>query len=201
MIRTALRLSALLATLALGGRQARADYLYTVSGLPAPTISGQSIVVFTANPSPNHALPGTANHDLTLGNAIGFSTNTVGTDHFHVPFTLTIDFADPAHPASDAVASIVGTLDGNLGKGQSSLTLQFAPQSASIDLAGNPYTVSIPATSIALSGDGSTNPFGVHVQYNGPPIATVPEPSALLLAAFGVPLLSLVRRRKRSSPA
>ena len=202
MLRPPLRLFALLIILALSGTEARADFLYLASGLPAPMVSGQSFVAFLTNPAPIQALPTNTSTDLVLANVVGFSTNVTGGDSFNTPFILKIDFADPAHPGSNAVASFTGTLAGNLTSSNSSLFLQFAAQTASIDLAGNPYVVSIPTTSILVSGNGSLNPFGVHVQYAT--LTTqpfVPEPSALLLAAFGIPLLGLMRRRKRALAA
>lgn len=202
MLRPLLRLFALLVALACSISEARADFLYSASGLPAPMVSGQSFVAFLLNPSPIQALPFNTNTNLVLANVVGFSSNVTGGDSFNTPITLKIDFADPAHPGSDVVASFTGTLAGKLGASQSSLFLQFAAQSANIDLAGNPYAVSIPATSILVSGNGSQNPFGVHVQYTGVMVTPfVPEPSALLLAAFGIPLLGLMRRRKRALAA
>ena len=198
MLRSLLRLFALLVALAYSITEARADFLYAASGLPAPMVSGQSFVAFLTNPSPIMALPTNTSTNLVLANVVGFSTNVTGGDSFNTPFTLKIDFADPAHPGSDAVASFTGTLVGKLGSSQSSLFLQFAAQTVSIDLVGNPYDVSVPATSLLVSGNGSQNPFGVHVQYTG---ISTPEPSALLLAAFGIPILGLMRRRKRALAA
>ncbi len=202
MLRPLLRLFALLVALAYSITEARADFLYATSGLPAPMVNGQSFVAFLTTPSPIHPLPTNTSTNLVLANVVGFSANVTGGDSFNTPITLNIDFADPAHPGSDVAVSFTGTLAGTLGSGHSSLFLQFAAQSANIDLAGNPYAVSIPATSILVSGNGSQNPFGVHVQYTGVMTTPfVPEPSALLLAAFGVPLLGLMRRRKRALAA
>ena len=203
MLRPLLRLSALLVVLACSITEARADFLYATSGLPAPMVSGQSFVAFLLNPSPVQTLPlYSTSVDLILANVVGFSTNVTGGDSFNTPFVLKIDFSDPAHPGSDAVTSFTGTLAGKLGAGQSSLFLQFAAQTTNIDLAGNPYAVSMPTTSIPVSGNGSQNPFGVHVEYIGLREGLLlPEPSALLLAAFGVPLLGLMRRRKRALAA
>ena len=201
MLRPLLRLFALLVVLACSISEARADFLYSASGLPAPMVSGQSFVAFLLNPSPIQALPFNTNTNLVLANVVGFSSNVAGGDSFNTPITLNIDFADPAHPGSDVAVSFTGTLAGALGSGHSSLFLQFAAQTTNIDLAGNPYAVSMPATSILVSGNGSQNPFGVHVQYTGITTGQLPEPSALLLAAFGVPLLGLMRRRKRALAA
>ena len=200
MIRTTFRLSVLLAVLASSvGTQVRADYLYTVSGLPTPIVSGQSIVVFGVNPTPNHALPGATSANLAIGNVFGFSGNLAGGDNFNTSFSMKIDFADPAHPGGDTSASFAGTLGGNLAKGQSSLFLQFVGQTVNIDLAGNTYAVIMPATSIMVTGDGAQKPFGVQVQFNGHSVSQVPEPSGLLLAGIGIPLLGLMRRRKGAS--
>jgi hypothetical protein len=189
-----LRLSALVAALSFFGAEVRADFLYTDSGLPSPMVSGQSFLAFIPAATPNHAFPTNTSTDLVLANVVGFSANAAGGDNFNTPITLNIDFADPAHPGSDAAVSFAGTLAGNLGSGQSSLHLDFAAQSTNIDLAGNLYTVSMPATSILVLGNGSQTPFGVHIQ-----VSQVPEPSSILLATFGVPLLGLVRRRKRAT--
>src|SRR4051812_29009751 len=106
MTRAALRLSAVLVFLACSGpAQVRADYLYSVSGLPGPITSGQSIVVFTINPALNHPIAGNVSTNLVLASVLGFSANFSGGDTFNAPLTLKIDFADPAHPGSDAAVS------------------------------------------------------------------------------------------------
>ncbi len=195
MNRFAIGLSALLVVLSLsGGTTARADYLYTVSGLPAPVVSGQSIAVLFANPGPIQPLPGHANADVIVANLVGFSANTGTGDNFNTPFTLKMDFTDPAVPGSAADASFGGILSGNLTTTQSSLFVKFASPTDHITLAGNTYAVSV-APSTQLFGNGTQETVGAHIQYTGT-VNDVPEPTALLLAGFGVPLLGLGRVRK-----
>jgi hypothetical protein len=198
-------LTALLVTFALAA-PLRADYLYTISGFPGPTVSGQSIVVFSVNPPSQTPLPGHTTSDVVLANIIGFSANTTGGDSFNTPFTLKLDFTDPSKPGSDATASYAGTLSGKLGSFQASPTgavsllfasVAFANPTADINLVGNTYAVTVVPSTTQVTGTGSQQGLSAHIQFTGN-VNDVPEPSTLLLAGFAVPLLFVRRLRKRN---
>ncbi len=204
--------------------EARADFLVQVTSTavnPAPpgiTTSGLSTVTVTSfvdNPS-----------DLTLANAPSqatsqdFGTTAVATtraqgdpsDAFNIPINFTLVLsgsgAGNGDPGNTATIHVVGTLVGNVGFEDDTLTYtnSFGGGSDLHDATGSPASsnyifVNVDGVNVGValtaytppgSPPGSTNDFAVYL-FN----ASVPEPSTMALLGVGGLLLAAPRLRRR----
>jgi hypothetical protein len=111
------------------------------------------------------------------------------------PFSLVMNVTDLKSGISGAV-TFTGTLDGKIWSSGSTLTATFnSAMDQQLHLGHDIYNVAFESF-VPPSGNGP-NEFGsfvfdVSVHHN-------PEPSSLVLAAIGVPLFGMIRRRRRKS--
>jgi hypothetical protein len=154
----------------------------------------------------------TGSSDVVVTNLRAFSAAPPSKpDHFGASSggwseTLTLtDVASGASASMTFTGKFNGTISGgdplhNIG-GNANITMDILshPETQSATLGGNTYTVSL--TSFTPPGPpGATNggSIAAHVTVTaGVTIASVPEPSALLLSGLGLSLTGLVARRRR----
>jgi hypothetical protein len=120
-------------------------------------------------------------------------------------FTLTFGVADKASGASGTL-TFQGALAGGMGFGIAHVTGAFSgPASQSVQLGEHLYTVTVSPFSYNKDEQATAFPPPWHGPYLDVQVSVavsdVPEPSALALAALGLPALTaLTRRRRRTSP-
>jgi hypothetical protein len=206
---------AVLAALFLGSGVARAeslDFSYHWSSSPA-VVTGTNPSQVTGSElssgSVAFALTPAGTASLVLGGDPGLipgaTLTTTGSapesdpDSFASPFSLTLHLLDAASGASGEL-TFVGAVNGTLTATTSTLTADFSsPLTRQLTLGQHVYSVSIEPPSTAIPPPGLTTPPGsIGARVQVAPLQT-PEPSALLLAAFAVPLLYLAGPRTRVS--
>jgi hypothetical protein len=182
------------ATLLVAGASARADpitWSYTASGSPGVVTSDDgSLGKVTFQPGGS---PGTLTgswQGLNLVSLVADAPATGTATFTNQGYGLTLHITDNAsHTSGDLTFG--GALSGTLGT-TNKLTNNFTgPSSQSITLGGNQYTANVGLFIPPMPGNPGR--IGANVTVTGPgtppPVNSVPEPTSLLLAGFGLSAL------------
>jgi hypothetical protein len=144
--------------------------------------------------------------DIVATNIRTYSTAAPGApDKFtNKPYTLTLTLTDGASNQS-GTAVFTGVFNGTLTAASSNIANAFtSATTAVLDLGNNQYTINLTAyTPPGPTGSVNAGGIGAHATVVVSPIHVVeqtPEPTALLLAAFGIPLAALRFGRSRLAP-
>jgi hypothetical protein len=177
--------------LCLAGSAARADFeswTFTVSVLPGVVVADQGGSGRVAMAPNLFTGPNTGSADIGLLWLRAFSVAPVtNPDTFtHKAFRLDLTLTDSASHASGTL-TFAGEFNGSLSATTAKLLLTFHPTAGdSLTLGRNVYTVGPDLyTSPGPPSSATGGSLGVHVS-----VQPVPEPSGLVLAGVGVPLLA-----------
>ena len=183
---------------------ARADWIawtYSWSNSPqtilADNPSGGGKISLTDEPT----LEAVGNTDIVATNIRTFSTAPASApDKFtNKAYSLALTLTDSTSGQS-GTAAFTGVFNGTLTANSSNITNAFtSANTVVLDLGNNQYTVTLTAyTPPGPTGSTNAGAIGAHATVtveNIHPVLQSPEPTALLLAAFGIPLGLLQLRR------
>jgi hypothetical protein len=188
--------------LLLAGSSARADLIsWTERGVAGPqTVWGenhQGQIVFT--PQMRRGRDGdteiVAANLRTISHASADSPN----QFVNASFTLALHFHDN-QSGQNGLVTFKGVFNGTLSARSGNISVALdstTPATQTMDLAHHLYSVTLNTPALGAPGGRYAFTASVRVQHN-------PEPSSLLLAALGAPLLGLTawrRRRRHQAPA
>jgi hypothetical protein len=187
---------------------ARADWIpwtYSWSNSPqtilADNATGGGSISLTNEPT----LSAVGNTDIVATNIRTYSVApSSAPDTFtNKAYALSLNLTDSASGQS-GTAVFTGVFNGTLTANSSNITNTFTgPTTAVLDLGSNQYTVTLTAyTPPGPTGSVNAGAIGAHATVVVQPIHVVeqtPEPSSLLLAAFGIPLALRRFRRARGT--
>jgi hypothetical protein len=141
--------------------------------------------------------------DIVATNIRTYSTASPGTpDKFtNKAYTLQLTLTDTTS-GQTGTATFTGVFNGTLTANSSNITNTFTgPNTVVLDLGANQYTINLTAyTPPGPTGSVNAGAIGAHATVVVEPIGPVslsPEPSAVLLAACGLPLALFQLRRSR----
>jgi hypothetical protein len=214
MTRTIRLLPMLAVVVLLGAGQARADMIdfsYSWSVQPGSVFPGG-----TGSATLAAAADGTASAELgsstpTFIPGATLTTTSSATDvpdSFGTTFSMKVHLTDTASSeAGDLTFS--GSLAGTLTFSTSSLTATFDdPFTKTLTLGDHTYTVTIDPSLVSAPAPGATSPASVDAKVTvadagpvDPPPAQTPEPTSLVLAGLGLPLLVAARAWRRAKSA
>jgi hypothetical protein len=124
--------------------------------------------------------------------------------HFSsVPFNLGLTLTDSASTHSGNL-SFSGAVNGDLSKSATPGVTLNSPAGGSLTLGGNVYTVALEYVPVpAPPGFVGVAPGFLFAQVTATSPQTVPEPTSLVLAGLGLPVVGLAawRKRRRAAPA
>jgi hypothetical protein len=136
------------------------------------------------------------------------SSATEPPDTFDTPFSMKLHLTDTASGLFGDL-DFSGTIAGTLTATASSLTATFdEPFIKTLKLGTHVYKVQIDPALVSLPAPGASSPASIDARVTvagridePPPTINTPEPSSLLLAGLGLPLLAAARRWRRSGAA
>jgi hypothetical protein len=182
---------------------ARADWIawtYSWSNNPqsilADNPAGGGMITLTDEPT----LSAVGSTDIVATNIHTYSTaaQTAPDTFTNKPYTLTLNLTDSASGQSGS-AVFTGAFNGTLTATSSNITNTFTgPTTEILFLGNNEYTVTLTAyTPPGPTGSVNAGAIGAHatVTVETVQLASTPEPTALVLAAFGIPIAILRFRR------
>ena len=223
MTRTLRLLPLLTALVLLGAGQASAemiDFGYSWSaptsvftGTNPTTLDGKStgsVALAVVDPGSASATPGSTTPTFVPGATLTTTSSaTTVPDTFSSPFSMKLHLTDSASSMSGDL-TFAGTLAGTLTRTTSQLNATLSsPFTQTLTLGGNVYAVTIDPTVVNLPVPGATSPAAIDARVTvassgtvtPPPTHNTPEPSGLLLAGLGLPLLAAARRWRRAKAA
>jgi hypothetical protein len=180
-------------------------WTYSWSNSPQTILSdnGGGNISLTNEPT----LSAVGDSDIVATNIHTYSTAAPGSpDKFtNKAYTLNLTLTDSTS-GQTGTAAFTGVFNGTLTAMSSNITNTFTgPTTAVLDLGSNQYTITLTAyTPPGPTGSINAGAIGARATIVVNPIGIVedtPEPSAAILAAFGIPLVMLQYRRSARSRA